>query len=220
MRPWRTIDTVQTAEGELKLHQRGERDFRMTIDGRVLMVSQASHSEQELARLACACLRDRPAPRILIGGLGMAFTLRAALDALPPQASITVCEITPAVVRWCRGPLAQLTRQAVDDPRVTIVVDDVAERIRRTAGGGFDAILLDLYEGPNEARRGAGRQFYGEDALTTTGDALREGGVLAVWSETPDAAFEKRLRSGRYQVERHRIGGGGRRHVVYLARRS
>lgn len=218
MRPWQTIDAVQTAEGELKLHRRDERDFRMTIDGRVLMVSRTSHSEQELARLACACLVDRPAPRVLIGGLGMAFTLRAALDALPPRAAVTVCEITPAVVRWCQGPLSELTGHAVDDPRVSVVVADVAGQIRDAPPGSLDAILLDLYEGPNEARRGANLEFYGEEALAASRAALRKGGVFAVWSEDPDAAFEKRLRAARFRTERHRIGGGGRRHVVYLAR--
>lgn len=220
MLPWHIVDSVQTAAGELTLHRRGEQDFRMTIDGRVLMVSQASRSEQELARLGCAAARKLEQPAVLIGGLGMGFTLRAALEQLPAMARITMCEITQTVVDWCRGPLADLTGGAVNDPRVIVEIANVALVIRQSTGR-FDAILLDLYEGPNAGRRGANGAFYSARAIARAHAALRPGGTFAVWSEDPDAAFEKRLRaSNTFQVECRRIAGGGRHHVVYLARRS
>ena len=223
MRPWQTLGSVSTDEGELKLLARDERDYMITIAGRVLMVSKASRSEQALASLACAGLRRTgPRLRVLVGGLGMGYTLRAALDALPETAQVTVCELTPAVLEWCRGPIAHLTNAAVDDPRVKVVFEDVALAIRRAAGGGprgrFDAILLDLYEGPNEGRRGANESLYGAAALRSSREALRPGGVFAVWSEAADAAFERRLRSAGFRAERRRLDGGGHRYVVYLAR--
>jgi spermidine synthase len=221
-RPWQTLDRVPTDEGELVLLQRGERDYMIKVGGRVLMVSQGSGSERALATLACEALGPRPAPRVLIGGLGMAITLRAALQAWPdPAAAFVVSEINPQVVTWCRGPLAELTDNALDDPRVSVQEEDVAETIRRAAGQGgaahFDAVLLDLYQGPNAGRRGAGEAHYGNRALGLTRRALRPGGALAVWSEEPDAAFEKRLAAAGLRAQKRRPDGGGRRHVIYLA---
>jgi spermidine synthase len=222
-RPWRTLDAVQTPDGELKLLARQADDVMVTHRGRVLMVSRGSRSEEALASSACDALAVRRAPRLLIGGLGLGFTLRAALDACPAAASLTVCELNEAVVEWCRGPVAHLSGDALTDPRVEVQVDDVARVIRSTAEGGprrkYDAILLDLYEGPNEALRRAGEPYYGLAALAATRAALRQRGVFAVWSEAPDVPFEKRLRSAGFEVERRRPSGGGRRHVVYLARR-
>lgn len=222
-RPVKTLDTVPTPEGELKLLQRAPDDFLITIAGRVLMVSQAHRSEVALARLACQALERPSVARVLIGGLGMGYTLKAALDELGSGARVTVAEITAAVVDWCRGPLASLTGDALADPRVRVECCDVAELIAKAAKAGpaglFDAILLDLYEGPNQANRETGAAFYGADALRRTKAALVPGGLLAVWSEDPDAAFEKRLRSAGFEFKRRRPDGGGRRHVVYLARR-
>lgn len=220
MRPWKTLDTVPTDEGRLELRQRGEEEFHILVAGRVLMASAAHLSEAELATAACERVADRARPRVLIGGLGMGYTLRAALDALPPAARVVVAELNPVVVRWCRGPLAELTGRAVEDPRVTVEVADVAERIRRAAAGGaerFDAIVLDLYEGPREAYGGAADPFFGDRAVATTRRALTPGGVFAVWSEDPDAAFERRLATHGFRVERRRPRSGGPRHVVYLA---
>jgi len=152
---------------------------------------------------------------VLIGGLGMGFTLRAALDALPRRARVVVAEINQAVVRWCRGPLAGLTGNALEDPRASVVMEDVARVIER---GGFDAIVLDLYEGPRQATQAAEDPFYGPQALRRTRESLTPGGVFAVWSEDPDPAFEKRLRTAGFVVERRKPGKGGPRHVVYLAR--
>lgn len=221
-RPWQTLDRVPTNEGELVLLQRGTSDYMIKVGGRVLMVSHGSGSERALATLTCEALGPRRAPRVLVGGLGMGITLRAALQAWPdPAAAFVVSEINPQVVTWCRGPLANLTEHALDDPRVTVQEEDVAATIRRAAGQGggarFDAVLLDLYEGPNAGRRGAGEAHYGGEALSLTRRALRPGGALAVWSEEPDPPFEKRLAAAGLRVQRCRPDGGGRRHVVYLA---
>jgi spermidine synthase len=221
MRVWEVVDAVETEAGPLELRRRGESDFLITLSGRVLMNSAARRSEQALAAIACAPLAQRSAPRVLIGGLGMGITLRSALDALPPTARVIVAELQPTVARWCRGPLAGLTDGAVDDPRVQVEHVDVAQRIARAAAGPetgrFDAILLDLYEGPSEATRARGDAFYGPAALSDTRRALGPDGLLAVWGEDPDPAFEGRLRRAGFGVARHRPGRGGRRHVVYVA---
>ena len=215
MRAWETLDAVETAEGRLELRRRGERDFVITVTGRVLMSSMAHLTETAVAEIACGEVAGRERPRVLIGGLGMGFTLRAALDSLPRSGRVVVAEINEAVVRWCRGALAPLTGNAVKDPRGRIVLEDVAEVI---GAERFDAIILDLYEGPRAATQAREDPFYGPAALQRTREALNPGGVLAVWSEDPDAAFEKRLRQGGFDVERRKPGKGGPRHTVYLAR--
>jgi spermidine synthase len=211
--PWKTLAVVETPEGPLELRQRG-RDHLITVGGRVLMTSAAHRSEVELARLACAALPARP--RVLVGGLGMGFTLRAALDALPAGATVEVAELNPAVAAWCRGPLASLSGDALADPRVTVRIGDVAGFIR-AARARYDAIILDLYEGPNAATQTAGDPFYGDAALAATRAALRPGGLLAVWSEDPDEIFERRLARAGWKLTRRRSGKGGRAHVIYLA---
>lgn len=216
MRAWETLDAVETEEGRLELRRRGERDFVITVAGRVLMSSMAHLTEAAVAEMACAEVARRERPRVLIGGLGMGFTLRAALDALPRNGRVVVAEINEAVVRWCRGPLAHLTGYAARDPRAKIVLKDVAEVIADVEP--FDAIILDLYEGPRSATQGREDPFYGPAALQRTREALTRGGVLAVWSEDPDSAFEKRLRQGGFEVERRKPGKGGPRHTVYLAK--
>jgi spermidine synthase len=220
-KPWRVVDSIGTDEGLLDLRQRGETDFLITIDGRVLMNSSANMSEIVLAELACESVQNKRNPRVLMGGLGMGFTLKAALDHLPAEAEVVVAELNPIVVKWCQGPIAQLTGGAVDDPRVTVVIDDVASIIRAAARPGkeklFDAIILDLYEGPYEGDQGRGDYLYGEMALELSRSALKAGGVFAVWSEFPDRTFEKRLQAAGFAVNRQCPGRGGRRHVVYIA---
>ncbi len=222
-RPWRLIDSIDTDEGLLELRQRGETDFLITIAGRVLMNSSGNLSEIALAKLACESLENKKKPRVLMGGLGMGFTLKAALDTLPADAEVVVAELNPIVVKWCRGPLAPLTDGAVDDPRVKVVIDDVAAVIRLAAqpgqGNRFAAIILDLYEGPYEGDRGYGEYLYGQRAIALSRSALQAGGVFAVWSEDPDKAFEKRLHAARFTVNRQRPGRGSR-HVVYIARKT
>ena len=219
MVPWRTIATVSTAEGELQLRQRGQRDFLIVIDGRVLMTSNERQSEEALATFACAPLASHPAPRVLIGGLGMAYTLRAALEALPASASVVVAELTPEVLDWCRGPLGVLTGDAVADPRVRVELGDVAAMITRAGRGTLDAIILDLYEGPHAATQRADDPFYGKAALARSHAALAPGGILAVWSEEPDAGFQRRFAGAGFTVTVHALGKS-RTHVVYVGRRA
>jgi spermidine synthase len=221
--PWQTIDKVDTPDGLLELRQRGVRDFLILINGRVLMNSSANRSEKTLGVQACEAMPLRPKPRVLIGGLGMGLTLRAALDALPVSAQVVVAELNPVTVSWCRGPLAGLTNHAVDDPRVTIVIDDVSAVIAKAAYVGadkFDAVIIDLYEGPHAKTDAKNDPFYGGRALEKTAGALSAGGVFAVWGENPDAGFEKRLAKAGFIMERLRPGRGGLRHVVYVAKRG
>ena len=156
---------------------------------------------------------------MLIGGLGMAFTLRAALDALSPDARVTVAELNPAVERWCRGPLRGLTDGAVEDPRVEVRIGDVAQVIAQAAHGRgvYDAIVLDLYQGTHDANDDPLDPFYGRKALENTRKALRDDGVFAVWTEFPDPVFEKRLATVGFDCRRTSPGKGGPRHIVYVA---
>lgn len=216
-KPWQTLESVETHEGLLELRRRDARDFLIVVDGRVLMSSTAHRSELDVATAACERL-DTDAPRVLIGGLGMGFTLRAALDGVGPRARVVVAELNPIVVDWCRGPLAALTDDALADPRTEVHVGDVAALIRDTpASARWDAIILDLYEGPHEASQSRDDPFYSRRALAATRAALRPGGVFSVWSEEPDHAFERRLDGAGFRHELRRPGKGGRRHAVYLA---
>jgi len=183
----------------------------------VLMTSRERRSEEQLAVLACEALAGKKAPRVLIGGLGMGYTLRAALDRLPEAARIEVAELTPEVENWCRGPLAVLTANAAGDRRVSIMIDDVANVLGH-ARNAYDAILLDLYEGPHAASQRADDPFYGKAALAKAHAALVPGGVFAVWSEEPDDAFLRRLRATGFDVESDR-SGSSRIHIVYVGRR-
>jgi spermidine synthase len=222
-RPWRTIDDEVTDEGTMTLLQRGEDDFVIRMNHYVLMTSDYSVSEVELGRRAAEAVAGRRAPRVLVAGLGMGFTLRAALDALPVDARVVVAELNPVVADWCRGPLARLSGRALDDPRVELRVDDVARVIAGAARGGarYDAIVLDLYQGTHDANDDPRHPFYGRAALDTTRRALTAGGVLAVWTEHRDPRFEERLRRvGFVGVERHEPDSGGMRHAVNLARRG
>ncbi len=220
-RPWKTVDRADTEEGPLELRQRGSREFLITLAGRVLMNSAASRSEVALAQVACAEIAGRAAPRLLIGGLGMGCTLRAALDSLPADAQLLVVELNQAVLRWCRGPLAALTDRATDDERVEVRIGDVADAIAEAARPGatpVDAILLDLYEGPHPASQARDHPHYGEPALRRTRAALGANGILAIWSENPDPAFERKLDRAGFAVQRRRPGRGGLRHAIYVAR--
>lgn len=151
----------------------------------------------------------------------MGFTLRAVLDTLPASAQVVVAELNPIVVEWCRGPLAALTANAVGDPRVTVDIGDVAQRIRRSAVNGgeerFDAIVLDLYRGPHAKTHPVDDPLYGSRAIENMRAALKPCGVVAVWGEQYDEGFDKRLRSAGFTVTSDRPGRGGLRHVVFLA---
>jgi spermidine synthase len=189
----------------------------MTIAGRVLMTSEAHESEDALASMACEVLAGRRAPRMLLGGLGMGFTLRRALDLLPAKAEVTVVDLNRRTVDWCRGPLAAATANPLADPRVQVRIADVGRVIAEARPGQFDAIVLDLYEGPHQATQRKSQTLYDRAALTRA--ALRTDGVLAIWSEEPDRPFEARLGAAGFRVESHRSRPGrGRAHIVYLAR--
>lgn len=231
-RAFTLLDRVETPEGPLELRKRGERDFMISIGGRVLMSSNIHRSELAVAELGCAPICKRPAPRVLIGGLGLGFTLRAALDLLPQSASVEVAELNAAVHAWCQGPLSGLTNAAVGDPRVTVVIADVATRIRQRAQSPVqarcDAIILDLYVGPKNDPRGSTRAgwrtsmpardpFYGHEILRASHAALSAGGVYAVWAEEPNVSFERRLQEVGFGVELVRPQGGGPRHALYIA---
>ncbi|HXS18496.1 MAG TPA: hypothetical protein VN764_14965 [Polyangiaceae bacterium] len=222
-RPQRLIDSVETAEGRLELRQRGEADFMILIGGRVLMTSYITRSELFLAEEGCALVRQRSAPRVLIGGLGLGFTLRAALDALPPQAHVVVAELNPRVIAWCQGPVAQANAGAALDSRVQFFAGDVTSHIAQVANENdaprYDAILWDLYVGPTRAG-GEQDALYGDRSVQLTARALSQHGVFGVWGETPSPAFETRLKRHGLLPTCHRVGHGGLKHAVYLAQKA
>lgn len=221
---WNIVDSVPTEEGVLQLRQRGERDFLITVGSQVLMNSSAHRSEIALGQLSCSHLTKKPNPRVLIGGLGMGYTLRAVLDSLPVTSQVVVAELNPVVVTWCRGPLAGLTASAVTDLRVSVDITDVADLIRRStissSEQGFDAIVLDLYRGPHFHTDKRDDPLYGSKAIEFTRSALKPGGVLGVWGENYDEGFDKRLRSAGFSVSIKRPGRGGLLHAVFLAVRT
>ena len=194
-------------------------DFLICVGGRVLMNSRASRSEKELGMRTCADLAA--GARVLMGGLGMGITLRAVLDTLPDESQVEVAELSSIVAQWCRGPLAALCGACLDDPRVSLRVGDVADRIREAADGvvSYDAIVLDLFEGPHAHTDVNRDPFYGSQAIERSWQALHPGGVLGVWAEAREQHFEARLRAQGFAVESHRPGRGGLRHWIVLARR-
>lgn len=221
MLPWVQLDSapIPGERGELRLKQRGS-EFSIMLGSNELMNSRLSGSEEALATLSRDKIAGRPRPSMLIGGLGMGFTLRAALSALPADASVTVAELVPAVVQWARGPMLAVFQGCLDDPRVAIHQGDVGELIRQSKAK-FDAILLDVDNGPDGLTRRSNDSLYDFAGLRSARDALRPGGVVAVWSSGPDAGFTRRLRDCGFAVEavNTRANGkrGGARHVIWLA---
>ena len=223
MIPWTLLDTA-TLPGSgdaLRLKRRGG-EFSIMLGANELMNSRLSGSEEALATLACQRMRDRPQARILIGGLGMGFTLRAALAALGDDAQVEVAELVPAVVAWARGPMAEVFGDCLADPRVTIAVADVGQVI--AAGTArYDAILLDVDNGPEGLTVAGNDRLYDAAGLHAARAALRPGGILAVWSSGPDRGFTKRLHQAGFAVEEVKVraskGGGGARHVIWFATR-
>jgi spermidine synthase len=216
--PWQVIDRVAVPdEGDLELRQRGKGDFLITIGPQVLMNSKAQRSEQALGKLGCSQLKNHPAPRVLVGGLGMAITLRAVLDTLPENAEVVVAELNPIIQQWCLGPLSELTDGATADPRVKVVISDVAELIKKTQAKSYDAIIFDLYRGPHPQTDRQNDPLYGSRAIERCRQALRPNGTFAIWGENPDSAFEKRLSSAGFSVRCERPGKGGFRHAVWVA---
>ncbi|MDP5279992.1 spermidine synthase [Sphingomonas sp. DG1-23] len=221
MVPRELIDTAEVPGGEpLRLFRRGA-DFMIVLDRNELMNSRMSGSEEALAEMTIDRLRV-PAPHLLIGGYGMGFTLRAALKRLDADARVTVSELVPKIIDWARGPMSELAAGCLDDRRVEVVLDDVGAMIRH-GRGGYDAILLDVDNGPDGLTRPGNDGLYSDRGLAAARAALRTGGILAVWSAAPDAAFARRLREADFSVEevgvKARSNGKGPRHVIWFATR-
>ncbi|MBY5835552.1 hypothetical protein J3P71_30695 (plasmid) [Rhizobium leguminosarum] len=223
MLPWIQLDsaTIPGENGELRLKQRGS-EFSIMLGANELMNSRLSGSEEALATLSWDRIKSQPKPRMLIGGLGMGFTLRAALAILPKDAGVTVAELVPAVIAWARGPMAEVFKGCLDDPRVGIHQGDVGEAIR-AGKAAYDAILLDVDNGPDGLTRKSNDRLYDFAGLRAARDALRPGGVLAVWSSGPDPNFTRRLRDSGFVVDLVNIRANrkrGARHVIWLAVKS
>jgi spermidine synthase len=220
MIPRELIGTAAVPGGEpLRLFRRGK-DYMIVLDRNELMNSRMSGSEEALATMTAERMGSRPAPHWLIGGYGMGFTLRAGLKALGRDARFTVAELVPEIIAWARGPMAELTDGCLDDRRVRVVEGDVAAVIG-AARADYDAILLDVDNGPDGLTRPGNDRLYGADGLAAAKAALKPGGILAVWSAAPDAAFGRRLKQGGFAVEevavRARANGKGPRHVIWFA---
>jgi len=205
--------------GQLRLFRRGA-DYSIMLGGNELMNSRLSGSEEALATLSLDALAGRAAPRLLIGGLGMGFTLRAALAELGADAAVTVVELVPAVIAWARGPMADVFGDCLSDPRVAIVEGDVGASIVQ-ARGSYDAILLDVDNGPDGLTRAGNDRLYGASGLAAARAALAPGGVLAIWSAAPDARFVRRLDEAGFSVREHVVRANaarrGARHVIWIA---
>jgi spermidine synthase len=223
MKPWELLGQTRAPDGaELALTLRSG-EYVILANGKSLMSSRMHGSEEALATSACARLRGREDPRVLIGGLGMGFTLRATLDHLPPTASVVVAELLPAVVEWNRGPLGPLAGHPLKDRRVRVESGDVARAIGSSVNA-YDAILLDVDNGPAAFATAGNAALYNDTGLAAARAALRDGGVLAIWSAREDRKFEQRLRYAGFRVEvervRARLKKGGPRHVIFLARKE
>jgi spermidine synthase len=221
MIPWLQLDTARVpgADVQLRLMQRGA-EFSMRLGQNELMSSRLSGSEEALATLACRRIEAVKSPHLLIGGLGMGFTLRAALAVLGSDARIMVAELVPAVIAWARGPMADIFGDSLDDPRASIREADVVDVIR-SHDSAFDAILLDVDNGPEGLIRKANDALYDLRGLNAIRKALRPGGVLAVWSSGPNPLFSKRLRAAGFDVNEIAVRAttkrSGARHVIWFA---
>jgi spermidine synthase len=219
--PWSLLDTAQVPGGgcELRLMRRGA-EFSIVLGHNELMNSRLGGSEEALATIACARIRSRRGPLILIGGLGMGFTLRAALAALGTEARIVVAEIVPAVLVWARTSMVEVFGKSLTDPRVSVREADVGHLIR-TGRSPFDAILLDVDNGPEGLTRKANDRLYDLEGLSAARSMLRRGGVLAVWSSGPNPNFIQRLRKTGFDVNEVRVRAngtrGGAHHVIWIA---
>ena len=225
MIPWKLLATAQTpGDGpELRLYER-DNEFSIKVGNYELMNSRVYGAEDALGKLGCQKIAKHPRARVLIGGLGMGYTVMSALDELGDTAQVAVAELIPEVVQWNRGVLAGLAGHPLDDERVSVHEFDVAELIK-TPEGGYNAILLDVDNGPQGLTVKENDWLYSPNGLDTTFAALKPKGVLAVWSSGPEAAFAKRLRRAGFEVEEVGLrargkGKGGAHYTVYLAERS
>ena len=220
MKPWKVIDRAPApGGGELVLQQRGE-EFAIRVNGRELMSSRQHGSEEKMAEVACAGLAGKK-PRVLVGGLGLGYTVRAALERLPPDAKVVVSELVPAVVAWNQGVLAPLAGRPLEDARVKVETRDVGELLRE-ADGTYDAVLLDVDNGPEALTQEQNRWLYGERGLGTIRRAIKSRGVVVVWSASPDRLFANRLKRAGFDTEvvetPARGKGGGPMHTLFIGR--
>jgi spermidine synthase len=217
------IDTAQVPGGEALQLFRHDRDFMIVIGTNELMSTRRWGSEVALAEMAIERLGGNAAPHLLIGGYGMGFTLRAALAKLGPKARVAVVELLPQIIEWARGPMAELAAGCLDDPRVALEIGDVCETIADVSGG-FDAILLDVDNGPDGLVRDDNNRLYSRRGLASARAALRPGGVLAIWSAAPDPAFRRRLEKAGFAVDEVQVAarsnGKGSKHTIWFARPS
>ncbi len=203
MKPQIKLATAFTPDGGVMQLYQHDRDFSITINGLELMNSRQHESEQELARLGCAHLTGSPSPCVLIGGLGMGYTLRQTLDLLAPEARVVVSELMPAVVSWNREYLKDLNGQPLDDSRTSVITGDIFELISR-ASGSFDAILLDVDNGPSAMTDSGNQRLYSQAGIQACRRALSKQGCLAIWSTEPSKAFERLLVNCGFFVRRYR----------------
>jgi spermidine synthase len=221
MKPWERLGEARTPDGQVMALTRRDTEYLILVGRQTLMTNRMHESEDALGRLACEPLHRAKAPTVLIGGLGMGFTLRAALDHLPADARVIVAELLPEVVEWNRGVLAPLAGRPLEDRRVSVEVADVRAVIARHQAA-FDAVMLDVDNGPEAFASSANGGLYGDTGLFAIRTALKFGGTLAVWSVWPDRHFPHRLAYAGYSVRtehvRTRVKRGGARHVIYLAK--
>ncbi len=223
MKPLELLGASVTPDGTGLTLARRDREYIIHANGKSLMSSLMHGSEEALATLACRTLRTVEQPSVLIGGLGMGFTLRTTLDLLPSDASVVVAEIVPAVVDWNRGVLGPLARHPLQDTRVRVNVNDVAVTIRESPGR-FDAVVLDVDNGPTAFATSGNNRLYDDGGLSASRKTLKSGGVLAVWSAREDRKFEQRLRYAGFRVAVEQVRGrgkkGGPRHMIFLAHKN
>lgn len=219
VKPWELIAETRTPAGERMTLMRHDREWMILSDDKPLMSSRMHGSEESLATLGCERLLAAPAPRVLVGGLGLGFTLAAALRLLPRKATVVVAELVPAVVDWNRGSLGELAGHPLADPRVRVDVADVLVTMR-SAPATFDAVLLDVDNGPDAFTTPRNAALYGVHGLATIRAALKPGGVLAIWSAERDQEFERRLKDNGFIVRAERVrvreAKSGPRHTIFL----